>query len=61
MWYHLFDKECFKNLETNNYKVVEEVRSNPNQVMNCETHFFDSNVSDVSLRFSYYLLLTSAI
>ena len=26
--------------------------------MNCETHFFDSNVSDVSLRFSYYLLLT---
>ncbi len=48
----------YPELETNNYKVAEEVRSNPNQVLNCETHFFDSNVSDVSLRFSYYLLLT---
>ena len=48
----------YPEMETNNYKITEEVRSNSNQVLNCETHFFDSNVSDVSLRFSYYLLLT---
>lgn len=48
----------YPELETNNSKVIEEIRLNTNQVLNCETHFFDSNISDVSLKFSYYLLLT---
>jgi len=48
----------YPEFETNNYKITEDVRSNPNQVLNCATLFFDSNVSNVSLKFSYYLLLT---
>ena len=50
--------QSYPESKTNNYKIIEEIRSNPNQVLNCETHIFDSNVSDVSLRFSYHLLLT---
>ena len=38
-----------------NAQIIETVRANFEQVLNCDTHLFDSNISNISLRFSYTL------
>ena len=47
----------YPELKAKDSEIIENVRSNITQVLNCNIRFFDSNVSDISLKFSYYLLL----
>lgn len=49
----------YPELGVKNSQIIENVKSSATQVFNCNTRFSDSNVSDISLKFSYYLLLTS--
>lgn len=48
----------YPEVKTEHAQIIESVRVDENQVLNCYTNFSNSNVSDISLKFAYYLLLT---
>lgn len=51
--------QFYPNLVKHNTKSIESVHKNFDKVLNCNTPILDSNVSNISLKFSYIFLLGS--
>ena len=54
----IFLVQRYPLLISNKAEIIEKLKENQEKVLNCNTRFSDSNVSDISLKFAYVLLLS---